>query len=68
MDIQMPVMDGYEATKQLRQQGIRIPVIALSANAMVQDRKQSLKAGMDDHLAKPIQPALLYEMLLRWLS
>ena len=68
MDIQMPVMDGYQATQKIREAGFNIPIIALSANAMTEDRKQSLKAGMNDHLAKPIKPQELYQTLLKWLK
>ena len=56
MDIQMPVMNGYEATKEIRKMypNMNIPIIALSANAFEEDRKASLEAGMDAHVAKPI--------------
>ena len=54
MDIQMPVMDGITATQRLRQQGVSIPVIAMTANAMTGDREYYLKAGMNDYISKPI--------------
>ena len=65
MDIQMPVMNGYEATRAIRalQDGGRIPIIALSANAFAEDREASLAAGMNDHVAKPIDVKTLFNVL-----
>ena len=68
MDIQMPVMDGVTATREIRQAEARTgrprtPIIALSANAMVHQVKEYLNAGMDMHVAKPIQLAKLHEAL-----
>ena len=70
MDMQMPAMDGLAATRAIRAQPrlATLPVIAMTANAMAQDRIACLEAGMNDHLAKPINPDLLYDMLLRWLG
>ncbi|MGE3623357.1 MAG: ATP-binding protein [Bdellovibrionales bacterium] len=73
MDCQMPEMDGFEATRVIRnlqaEGGIgRIPVIALTANAMKGDRERCLKAGMDDYLTKPMRMEALREMLARWLG
>jgi len=69
MDIQMPVMDGFEATRTIRQMfpDKRIPIIALSANAFDEDRRKSFEAGMDGHLAKPIVIAQLEDALKKFL-
>jgi PAS domain S-box-containing protein len=72
MDCQMPVMNGFEATRHIRAGGelVRnphLPVIALTANAMNEDREACLAAGMDDHIGKPISPDALKECLERWL-
>ncbi|MCW8330866.1 ATP-binding protein [Photobacterium sp. SDRW27] len=68
MDISMPVLDGIEATRQLRQSNIDIPIIALTANAMQSDQVEYKKAGMDGFLAKPIRAAELNSMLNRYQS
>lgn len=71
MDCRMPKMDGYEATGLIRAQerysgGARIPIVALTANALVGDREVSMNAGMDDHLCKPFTIEELREVLERW--
>lgn len=69
MDVQMPVMNGVEATIAIRKlggQGASIPVIAMTANAMQGDREQYLAAGMDDYIAKPIILTDLAEKVLKW--
>lgn len=68
MDIQMPIMDGYSATRELRAQGNELPIIALTAAAMVEDQQQALAAGMNGHLAKPIEPQALCQTLAQWLA
>ena len=68
MDIQMPVMDGYQATKLIRQRTEfdALPVIAMTANVTQEEIQSMLALGMNDHVAKPIRPKLLYEALARW--
>ncbi|HSV14718.1 MAG TPA: response regulator, partial [Tepidisphaeraceae bacterium] len=69
MDCQMPVMDGYAATRAIRQQARwrDLPVIAMTANAMVEDRDRALAAGMNDHIAKPINVEEMFATLARWI-
>jgi signal transduction histidine kinase/DNA-binding response OmpR family regulator/HPt (histidine-containing phosphotransfer) domain-containing protein len=75
MDIQMPEVDGLTATRQIRalaaQPGLArlraLPIVAMTAHAMAGDRDRSLEAGMNDHVTKPIDPALLFRALLKWI-
>lgn len=66
MDCLMPEMDGYAATRALREQGVRSWIVAMTANAMAGDREACLAAGMDDYLSKPLSVAALREALERW--
>jgi len=70
MDMQMPVMDGLNATRIIRQmpQFQRLPIVAMTANAMQSDREACRAAGMDDHVAKPIEPQELFQALLKWVK
>jgi len=69
MDVQMPVMDGLQASRAIRAMpGFEtLPIVAMTANAFGEDRARCLAAGMNDHVAKPVNPEALYETLLRWL-
>lgn len=68
MDLQMPVMDGFEATAQLRAIGHDLPILALSAAVMQDETQRARKAGVNDHLAKPIDREVLYHALGYWLG
>jgi CheY-like chemotaxis protein len=71
MDIRMPVMNGLEAAsairKMARKDATEVPIIALTANAYDEDRQKSLNAGMNEHLTKPLDPALLYSVLEKFI-
>jgi two-component system sensor histidine kinase/response regulator len=69
MDIQMPVMNGLEASRAIRQgpRNRQTPILALTANAYEEDRQRCLEAGMNAHLAKPVIPESLAQLLLAWL-
>nr|WP_285903102.1 ATP-binding protein [Alkalimarinus sediminis] len=70
MDIQMPVMDGYETTERIRENPAYkdLPIIAMTANAMSSDREQCLKAGMNDHLPKPFEPEEVARAIVKWIN
>jgi len=70
MDCQMPEMDGFEATRAIRDHEAgtnrRVPIVALTADAMQGDKERCLKAGMDDYINKPVKPAQVYEMIQKY--
>lgn len=70
MDMQMPLMDGVQATEEIRKNSrfADLPIVAMTANAMLQDKERCLAAGMNDHIAKPIDPDELFQALLRWIK
>ena len=71
LDIQMPEMDGYQATQAIRRMSDyrqKIPIIALTANAMQGDKERCLDAGMDDYISKPVTPEALRDVLARWVG
>lgn len=69
MDIQMPEMDGYQATRSIREDEIfnNLPILAMTAHALADDREKCLTAGMNDYITKPIDPDELYDKLLQWI-
>jgi len=70
MDVQMPEMDGYEATRQIRQfsQFKDLPIVAMTAYAMPEDKERCLASGMNDHISKPFEPETLYQAIAKWLN
>jgi len=67
MDVKMPVIDGYEATKHIRQTDKEIPIIALTAYALEEDKQRAIEAGCTLHLSKPILPEILFDALKRYI-
>ena len=72
MDVQMPKMDGFEATRSIRDleskvKNHNVPIVAITANAMRGDREQCLKAGMNDYISKPVTAQALADVLEKWL-
>ena len=70
MDCQMPILDGYDATRRIREktQYKDLPIIAMTASAMTGDRERALEAGMNDHIAKPINVMVLFNTLVKWIK
>ena len=70
MDMQMPRLDGPDAVRQIRELPAcrNIPILAMTANAFVEDKAKCLEAGMNDFIPKPVTPDRLFEALLRWLA
>ncbi len=63
MDVQMPELDGLEATRALRAGGVKAPIVAMTAHAMQGDRDRCLEAGMDAYISKPIQPEEVFDAI-----
>ena len=70
MDVQMPIMDGLTATKEIRKNPhhSQLPIIAMTANAMTEDRARCLEAGMNDHISKPVNPHKMFDTLKKWIT
>jgi CheY-like chemotaxis protein len=68
MDIEMPIMNGYEATRKIRLLDKQIPIVALTSNSCKLTIKRTKKVGMNEHLSKPIEPKRLYETFFRYIN
>ena len=67
MDIQMPIVNGYEVSRNLREIGIKVPIVSMTANAFSDEKKKSIEAGMNDYIAKPIMKVSLFEIIKKYL-
>lgn len=67
MDMKMPVMDGLDASRAIRELGHRMPIVAFTANAFEEDRLACFSVGMNDVLSKPVDPSLLHATIIHWL-
>jgi CheY-like chemotaxis protein len=68
MDVQMPVMNGYESTAAIRAMGMQLPIIGLTANVYKEDIEKCIDSGMNAHLGKPFTEAILFNELKKWLD
>jgi two-component system, cell cycle response regulator DivK len=68
MDMSLPICDGYEATRRIREKALTMPIIGLSAHAMAGDAERAIKAGCNDYLTKPLNDTLLFEKLAKYLT
>jgi CheY-like chemotaxis protein len=68
MDCQMPELDGYQTTREMRTRGLTMPVIAMTANALPEDQARCLAAGMNDYISKPFNSRQLDQRLKHWLT
>lgn len=66
MDIQMPIVDGFAATSRIREHGLDVPIIALTACAFKEDRERCIEAGCDDYISKPVDPGIMHEIVKRY--
>ncbi len=66
MDLQMPIMDGYEASRQLRERGVKVPILALTASALIEEQRRIYSAGIDDFVTKPFDPEVLLNKIRKY--
>jgi CheY-like chemotaxis protein len=70
MDMQMPHLDGLQATTRIRglPNGAKVPILAMTANAFIEDKAKCMAVGMNDFIAKPVDPDILFAVVLKWLE